>query len=107
METKVKTIERVEQGKKMVDVTHSCNINCSTMNIILKNKDKVTEHVKSNLPMMCTIISKKHGKVIDKNGEIYQFVDIGSALVSSSAQLNVDSVSSVQSLSRVRLFATP
>ena len=57
--------------------------------------------------IMSTIISKKHGKVIDKNGEIYQFVDIGSALVSSSAQLNVDSVSSVQSLSRVRLFVTP
>ena len=57
--------------------------------------------------IMSTIISKKHGKVIDKNAEIYQFVDIGSALGSSSAQLNVDSVSSVQSLSRVRLFETP
>ena len=64
VETKVKTIERVEQGKKMVDVTHFYNINCSTMNIILKNKDKVTEHVKSDLPMMCAIISKKHGKVM-------------------------------------------
>ena len=63
--------------------------------------------MKSAVLIMSTIISKKHGKVIDKNGEIYQFVDIGSALVSSSAQLNVDSVSSVQSLSRVRLFATP
>ena len=57
--------------------------------------------------IMSTVISKKHGKVIDKNAEIYQFVDIGSALGSSSAQLNVDSVSSVQSLSRVRLFETP
>ena len=66
METKVKTIERVEQGKKMVDVIHPYNINCSTMNIILKNKDKVTECVKSDLPIMCTIISKKHRKVLEE-----------------------------------------
>lgn len=84
METKVKTIERVEQGKKMVDVTHSYNINCSTMNIILKNKDKVTEHVKSDLPMMCTIISKKHGKVMEK----LLCVAAGSVSVSSPFQLN-------------------
>ena len=41
-------------------------INCSTMNKILKSKDKVTDLVKSDLPMMCTIMSKKHGEVMEE-----------------------------------------
>ena len=50
METKEKIIERVERGKKMV----------------VKNKDKIMEHVKSAVPMMSTIISKKRGKVMEE-----------------------------------------
>ncbi|TEA39858.1 hypothetical protein DBR06_SOUSAS4610103, partial [Sousa chinensis] len=47
VETKVKIIERVEQGEKIVDITHSCNMNRSTIGTILKNKDKIMERVKS------------------------------------------------------------
>ncbi|TEA42467.1 hypothetical protein DBR06_SOUSAS1810283, partial [Sousa chinensis] len=43
METKVKIIERVEQGEKMVDVAHSYNMNRSTISTTLKNKDKIME----------------------------------------------------------------
>ena len=43
METKVKIIERVERGEKMLDVARSYNMNCSTIGIILKNKDKIME----------------------------------------------------------------
>ena len=64
VETKVKITERVEQGEKMVDVAHSYNMNSSTISTILKNKDKIMEHVKSALLMMSTIIQKKHGKVM-------------------------------------------
>ena len=39
METKVKITEIVESGKKMVDIAHSYNMNCSTISMILKNKD--------------------------------------------------------------------
>ena len=53
-ETKVKIIERVEQGKKMVDA-HSYNTNHSTIGTILKNRDKIMEHVKSALPVIATI----------------------------------------------------
>ena len=42
-------------------VTHSYNTNRSTVSMILKNKDKIMEHVKSAVLMMK--ISKKHGKV--------------------------------------------
>ncbi|XP_068398055.1 tigger transposable element-derived protein 1-like [Eschrichtius robustus] len=66
METKVKIIDRVERGDKMVDVAHSYNLNCSTIGTILKNKDNIMEHVKSAVPMMSTIILKKHGKVMEE-----------------------------------------
>ncbi|TKC33278.1 hypothetical protein EI555_010008 [Monodon monoceros] len=54
MEAKVKTIKRVERGRKMVDVSHSYNMNHSTIGMILKNKDKIMEHVKSPVPTMLT-----------------------------------------------------
>ncbi|TEA31043.1 hypothetical protein DBR06_SOUSAS9610098, partial [Sousa chinensis] len=41
METKVKIIERAGRGKKMVDVTHSYNMNHSNIHRTLKNKDKI------------------------------------------------------------------
>ena len=50
----------------MVDAASSYNMNCSTIGTILKNKDKIMEHVKSAVPMMSTIISKKHGKVMEE-----------------------------------------
>ena len=65
METKVKIIERVEQGEKMVDIAHSYNTNRSTISTILKNKDKIG-HVKSAVPKMSTIILKKRGKVMEE-----------------------------------------
>ena len=49
METKVKIIERVEWDKKMVDVTHSFNLNSSTIGTVLQNEDKILEPVKSAL----------------------------------------------------------
>ena len=54
METKVKVIERLERGKKMLDITHSYNMNHSTIGTILKNKDKIMEHVKSAVLVMLT-----------------------------------------------------
>ena len=50
----------------MVDVAHSYNMNRSTIGTILKNKNKVMEHVKSAVPMMSTVISKKCGKVMEE-----------------------------------------
>ena len=50
----------------MVDVTHK--ISCSTINMILKNK--TVGHVKSTVPMMWSIVLKKHGKVIKKTEKL-------------------------------------
>ena len=54
----------------MVDIACSYNMNYSTVGIIIKNTDKMTEHVKSTMPMMLTIILKKHGKVIKKTEKL-------------------------------------
>ncbi|TEA25644.1 hypothetical protein DBR06_SOUSAS2510059, partial [Sousa chinensis] len=53
-------------GKKTVDVAHSYNMNRSTISTILKKKDKIMEHVKSTVLMMWTVVSKKHGKVMEE-----------------------------------------
>ena len=42
----------------MVDLACSYNMNYSTIGIIIKNTDKIMEHVKSAVPMMPTIISQ-------------------------------------------------
>ena len=39
----------------MVDITHSYNMNLSTISTILKNKDKIMEHGKFAVNMMLTI----------------------------------------------------
>ena len=49
----------------MLDVARSYNMNRSTIRIILKNKDKFMEHVKSAVPMMSTIVLKKRGKEME------------------------------------------
>ncbi|XP_066879269.1 putative CENPB DNA-binding domain-containing protein 1 [Kogia breviceps] len=66
METKVKIIERVKQGEKIVDIAHSYNMNHSTTGMILQNKDKIMKDVKSVVLMMSTIILKKHGKGMEE-----------------------------------------
>ena len=43
----------------MVDVAQSYNIHCSSIGMILMNKDKIVEHVKSAVPVMLTMILKK------------------------------------------------
>ena len=48
----------------MVDITHSYNMNLSTISTILKNKDKIMEHGEFAVNMMLTIILKKCEKVL-------------------------------------------
>jgi len=50
----------------MADTTCSYNINCSPINMVLKKKDELMEHVKSAVPMASTIKSKKQGRVMEE-----------------------------------------
>lgn len=63
---KKKITERVERGEKMADATCSYNINCSPINMVLKKKDELMEHVKSAVLMASTIKSKKQGRVMEE-----------------------------------------
>ena len=54
----------------MADRALSENMIHSTTDRILKNKDKIMEHVKSTVPMMWTIRLKKGGKVMEKVGKL-------------------------------------
>ena len=62
METKVNVIERVKWGQKIidkiVDIAQSYNMNSSTFSMILKNKDKIMEHMQAAVLMILTRISK-------------------------------------------------
>lgn len=44
MET-IKIIERLDQGKEMVHISYSYNMNHSSIGGFLENKDKIMEHV--------------------------------------------------------------
>ena len=50
----------------MVDIACSYNMNCSTISIsmILKNKDKIKEHMQYAVLMILKVISKKSVKVM-------------------------------------------
>ena len=85
MESKVKITERVERGKKMVDMAPSCNMHWSIIDI-----GKIMAHVKSAVPMMLTIIVKKPGNMMEKLLSV-RIQDAGSASVSCSIQRNADS----------------
>ena len=50
----------------MVDITCSCNMNHSSLGPILKNMEKIMEHVKSAVLVILTIILKKHGKAMEE-----------------------------------------
>ncbi|XP_066450519.1 tigger transposable element-derived protein 1-like [Eleutherodactylus coqui] len=50
----------------MSNVARSYQMNRSTIGTILKNKDRIMEHVRSSVPRHSTIISKKRGKVIEE-----------------------------------------
>ena len=50
----------------MADATCSYNMNCSPINMVLKKKDELMEHVKSAVPMASTIKLKKQGRVMEE-----------------------------------------
>ncbi|KAB0381454.1 hypothetical protein FD755_009238 [Muntiacus reevesi] len=50
----------------MAHMAPSCNMNRSIIDMTVKNKDKIMEHVKSAVPMMLTVIVKKPGNMMEK-----------------------------------------
>ena len=71
-ETKVAIIKKIDAGEKIVNVARAYNMNRSTIGTIYKQKDRIMEHVKSSVVMQSTIISKRRGKVVERDGETSQ-----------------------------------
>lgn len=46
------SVKKVEQSEKMVNIT------------FIKNKDKITEHVKSCVPIQSPLVNKRSAKVM-------------------------------------------
>ncbi|XP_040117637.1 cyclic nucleotide-gated cation channel beta-3 [Oryx dammah] len=59
----------------MVDTTCSYNVNCSTINMVLKKKDELMEHVKSAVLMTSTIKSKKQRRMIKEVEKLLRVSD--------------------------------
>ena len=68
METKVKIIERVERGEKVVDVARSYTMQRATIGTLLKDKGKIMEHVKSADDVNSKV--KKCGKVMEETEKL-------------------------------------
>ena len=54
----------------MVDVARNFDTNRSTIATIFKNKDRVIEHVKKEVPMQSTIITKRREKLIEETEKL-------------------------------------
>uniref|UniRef100_K7F1A6 HTH CENPB-type domain-containing protein n=1 Tax=Pelodiscus sinensis TaxID=13735 RepID=K7F1A6_PELSI len=64
MEEKVEIIKRSERGEKPSSIGRACGYSRSTIATILKDKDRVMEHVKGHTPMNATIITKQRSGLI-------------------------------------------
>ena len=71
----------------MVDITSSYNMHHPTISTILKNKDKMTEHVKSAVSIMSKITLKKRGERDGGDGESFQDAHAVSASALCPTQL--------------------
>ena len=88
VETKVKTIERVEQGKKTVDVTHSYKL--------FNHEQNSKEQRQSHRPCEVWFANDVHNNVKEAwrsdggDGETLHCIDAGSASALSPTQLNAE-----------------
>ncbi|XP_007431162.1 CENPB DNA-binding domain-containing protein 1, partial [Python bivittatus] len=66
MEMKVEILKKIDWGKKVANVVHAYGMNRFMIGMIIKNKEKIMEHVKSSVPIQSMIISKRRGKVMEE-----------------------------------------
>ncbi|KAM4048904.1 tigger transposable element-derived protein 1-like [Anomaloglossus baeobatrachus] len=64
MEVKVDILRRSEKGETPTEIGRSLGLSRSTVAIIIKDKDRVLEHVKGSAPMKTTVITKQRSGLI-------------------------------------------
>ncbi|XP_069815138.1 tigger transposable element-derived protein 1-like [Dendropsophus ebraccatus] len=64
MEVKLDIIKRYDKGETGTDIGRSLGLSRSTVATIIKDKDRILEHVKGSAPMKATVITKQRSGLI-------------------------------------------
>jgi len=64
LEAKMKMITKYEHGQCLSAISRELGLSVSTVNSIVKDADRIKEHVRSSAPMKSTIITKQRSRAI-------------------------------------------
>ena len=64
LETKMKMITKYENGQSLSAISRELGLPVSTVNTIVKDADRIKEHVRGSAPMKSTIITKQRSRAI-------------------------------------------
>ncbi|XP_077137820.1 putative CENPB DNA-binding domain-containing protein 1 [Ranitomeya variabilis] len=64
MEVKVDILRRSDKGETPTEIGRSLGLSRSTVATIIKDKDRILEHVKGSAPMKATVITKQRSGLI-------------------------------------------
>jgi transposase-like protein len=95
LETKMKIITKYETGQRLSAIARELGLSASTVNTIVKNADRIKEHVRGCAPMKSTIITKQRSRAIYEtenfltmwiNDQIQKHVPLNMALIKAKAR---------------------
>ena len=66
LETKMKMIKKFETGQSLSAIARELGLSVSTVNTIVKDADRIKEHVRESAPLKSTIITKQRSRAIYK-----------------------------------------
>ncbi|XP_066122347.1 uncharacterized protein [Saccopteryx bilineata] len=64
MEVKLDIVKRSEKGESATNIGHVLGLSRSTVATIIKDKDRILEHVKGSAPMKSTVITKQRSGIM-------------------------------------------
>ena len=64
MEVKLDIIKRSQKGERPTDIGRSLGLSRTTVATIIKDKERIMEHVKGSAPMKSTVITKQRSGLI-------------------------------------------
>ena len=64
MEVKLDIIKRSQKGERPTDIGRSLGLSRTTVATIIKDKERIMEHVKGSAPMKATVITKQRSGLI-------------------------------------------
>lgn len=80
MELKLDIIKRSEKGETPTIIGKALNLNRSTVGTIVKDKERIKEHVKGSAPMKATVITKQLSGLIIEMERLLVLIGLSSDL---------------------------